>query len=144
MLRSVLAVLLAFAVPALAAIDPALVKKLATGDSDGKVEAIGQIVATGDPDAFALLKSMADGELQHEGEEVMVNNRVRRELESALAALKLMAPERSQRADAIKELASGADESLLPLVKKALAKETDPDLKAAARDARGDPRDQGR
>jgi urea transport system permease protein len=130
MLRSVLAALLAFAVSAVAAVDPALVKQLATGDSDAKVEAIGQLVATGDPDAFVLLKSMADGQFKHEGEEVVLNNRVRRELESALAALKLMAPERSQRAEAIRELASGADESLLPLVKRALAKETDADLKA--------------
>ena len=119
------------AAPALAAVDPTLVAKLATGDNDAKVEAIAQIVATGDPAAYALLKSLADGELKHEGQDVVVNNRVRRELDSGMAALRLMAPERAQREAAIKELGNNADDALLPLVKKALERETDPELKAS-------------
>jgi urea transport system permease protein len=129
--RSVLAVLLCLATSALAAVDPALVKQLAAGDNDAKAEAIGRIVATGDPEALPLLKSMADGELKVDGQEVMVNNRIRRELDGAMAALKLVSPDRAQREAAVKELGSNADESILPLVRTALAKETDPDIRSA-------------
>src|SRR5262249_45455224 len=48
----------------------------------------------------------------------------------ALAALKLLAPERETRFAAAKELAGGADAAMLPLVKKALAKETDAEIKS--------------
>jgi urea transport system permease protein len=62
-------------------------------------------------------------------EDVVANNRLRKEIEGALAALKLLAPERATRLAAAKELANGADAVMLPLVKKALAKESDPDIK---------------
>ncbi len=129
-LRSMLAGLMLLASSAIAAIDPALVAKLASGDNDAKVEAIGQILATGDADALPLLKSLAAGEMKFEGQDVMVNNRVRRELESAMAALRLLSPERDVRQAAVKELGSSADESLLPLVRKAHERETDPGIKA--------------
>jgi urea transport system permease protein len=58
-------------------------------------------------------------------EDVVANNRLRKEIEGALAALKLLAPERETRLAAVKELAGGADAAMLPLVKKALEKETD-------------------
>jgi urea transport system permease protein len=118
------------AAAACAAIDPALVAKLAADDNDARIEAIGEIVATGDPEALALFKSMADGELKVEGQEVVVNNRVRRELEGAMAAMRLFAPEAEARRAAVKELAGGADESLLPMVRKAIARETDAGIKA--------------
>src|SRR5688572_4434834 len=139
MLRALVALILVIAGNALAAVDPALVKGL-TGDNDAKIAAINAIAATGDPDALALLKSMADGELKVDGEEVILNNRVRRELEGALAALRLVSPDRDARLAAAKSLAGGADASVnpdpvggnprLPLVKKALEKETDPDIRA--------------
>ena len=112
------------------ALDPALVAKLA-GDNDQKIAAIGELVATGDPDALPLLKSMADGELKVDGQEVVVNNRVRREIESAMAALKLVSPQADVRAAAVRELAGSTDESMIPLVKKALARETDPGIREA-------------
>jgi len=118
------------ATAARAAIDPALVARLAAEDNDEKVAAIAAIVATGDPDAERLLKSLADGELRHEGQEITLNNRVRRELEGAMAALRLFAPEVEVRRRAVKELASGAEDSLLPLVRKALEREADAALRA--------------
>src|SRR5688572_21449183 len=122
MLRILLAaLLLLLAQGTLAAIDPALIARLAADDNDEKVAAIAAIVATGDPDAWRVLKSMADGELRHEGQEVVVNNRVRRELESAMAAMRLFSPSVDERRAAVKELAGGADEALLPLVRNALA-----------------------
>ena len=63
-------------------------------------------------------------------DDVVANNRLRKEIEGALAALKLLAPERDARLAAAKELAGGADASMLPLVRKALEKEGDPAIKA--------------
>jgi urea transport system permease protein len=127
LMRALAILILVIAGNALAAVDPALVKRLA-GDNDAKVAAIAEIVATGDPEALKVLKSLADGELKVDGEEIVLNNRVRRELESAMAALALVSPDREARLAAVKAL-GGADESILPLVKKALAKESDPDIK---------------
>ena len=129
MYRALVLVILVIAGNALAAVDPALVKRLA-GDNDAKIAAIAEIVATGDPAALALLKSMADGELKVDGEEIVPNNRVRRELEGAMAALTLVSPDRDARFAAAKGLAGGADEAMLPLVKKAAAKEADGEIRA--------------
>jgi urea transport system permease protein len=129
MFRSLLLVLASLAATAAFALDPALVKRLA-GDNDAKIAAIGEIAATGDPEALALLQSMADGELKVDGEEIVVNNRVRREIENAIGALKLVSPDRETRLAAAKGLAGGADEGMLPLVKKAIGKEVDPDIRA--------------
>ena len=114
-----------------AAIDPALLKRLAAGDNDEKIVVIGRIAASGDPEALGLFRSMADGELKVDGEDVVVNNRVRRELESAIAGLKLFSADREARLAAVKELAGGADEAMLPLVTRALEREADPDIKAS-------------
>ena len=80
MFRVLVVLLLLIAGNAFAAIDPALLKRFAAGDNDEKSKVIGQIVATGDPAALELFKSMADGTLKVDGEEVVVNNRLRREL----------------------------------------------------------------
>ena len=50
-------------------------------------------------------------------------------MQGALAALKLASPDRATRLAAAKELAGGADDAMLPLVRKALDKETDPAIK---------------
>jgi urea transport system permease protein len=123
----------ALAGPCLAALDGALVRALATGDGDEKAAAITAIVASGDESAAAVLRSLAQGEAVVDGQkvEVVVNNRIRRDIESGLAALALLAPERAIRAAAVRDLAANADEAMAPLVKKALAKETDPEIKAS-------------
>jgi urea transport system permease protein len=158
-MRTLLMILLAagalFARPA-AALDARLVEKLGLGDSDEKVEAINALAATGDPQAGALLSALADGDVQVAGqrvlvvkgdkaidaitgepvatlpsdrEDVVVNNRLRGAIATALAALKLVAPERETRLAAVKALAGGADPTMLPLVKKALERESDPAIK---------------
>lgn len=159
MARLILLLALAFAsARALAALDPAIVLKVATGESDEKVAAVAALVASGDARAPVLLKALADGEVQTAGtrvlivregaaadaatgaaiaplpeprEDVMVNNRLRREIEGALAALRLVSPDREVRTAAVKELSGGADAAMLPLVKKALAAESDPAIKAS-------------
>ena len=151
-----LAVACLAALPAAAALDLAAVSKLATGDSDERIAAIAAFVASGEPRAVIVLQALADGEVQvaagrvlvvrgEEGEdaatgqrvaplpadrdEVVVNNRLRGELDSALAALRLLSPEREQRLAAARELSGGAREAMLPLVKRALASESDPAIR---------------
>src|SRR6185503_8085001 len=67
--------------------------------------------------------------LPAEREDVVANNRLRREIEGALAAFKLLSPERAVRLAAAKALAGGAEASMLPLIKKALEKESDAEIK---------------
>jgi len=140
-----------------AALDKAAVEKLATGEGDERAAAIAALLAEGDPRAATVLQAVAEGEAQVAGkrvlivkggeavdaitgdkvdpipegaEDVVANNRLRKEIEGALAALKLLAPERDTRLAAAKELAGGADAAMLPLVKKALDKESDPQIKS--------------
>jgi urea transport system permease protein len=138
------------------ALDAAAVNKLAFGESDEKLQAVNAMVASGDPRAAMLLKALADGQVQTAGErvlivrgdegedaatgakvsplpeereDVVVNNRLRRELGGAIAALRLVASERDTRLAAARQLAGGADPAMLPLVKKALERESDPVIK---------------
>ena len=102
-----------------AAIDKAAVEKLAFGDAEEKTAAIAALVAEADPKSVALLEALAEGEMQTAGkrvlivkgeeasdalsvekvaplpaerEDVIANNRLRREIEGALAAFKLQFP----------------------------------------------------
>src|SRR4029077_30738 len=113
-----------------AALDPAAVDKLANGDNDEKGQAIAALVAEGDPKALDVLSKFADGEVEVGGKkiEVVVNNRLRSAVADALAALRLLAPERATRLAAAKELAGGADPKMLPLIRKALNNEGDPEI----------------
>jgi urea transport system permease protein len=153
-----LALVLAASVSPAFALDNQLVEKLALGDSDEQIAAVAALVATGDPQAALVLQALADGELQvadkrvlivkgesaldavtgekvaplpAEREDVIANNRLRRELGTALAALKLVSPDRVVRLAAVRELAGTADESMLPLVKRALVSEQDASIKSA-------------
>jgi urea transport system permease protein len=127
------AFLAAFFLPLSAlALDPAALQKLADGDNDEKVQAIAALVAEGDPAAAAVLERFAEGEVEIDGRktEVMINNRLRREAEGALAAFKLLSPERDVRLEAAKAIAGGAEQSVSALVKNALQKEKDPDIRS--------------
>jgi urea transport system permease protein len=64
-----------------------------------------------------------------DAEDVMNNNRMRGELDSALAALKLFSKDEPTRIAAIKQLQSDADESKLPLIEKAFAAEQSVQIK---------------
>jgi urea transport system permease protein len=148
-----------FAISVSAAIDPQTIRDIAFGESDAKLKAIGTLASSSDPDALPLLQSFIDGEVQTIGEDrvlivkggatsatdlltgktvsplpegrddIVINNRVRKGLGTAIAALKLSAPDRTIRLGAAKELQSGADEDTLPAITSALAKETDPEVK---------------
>jgi urea transport system permease protein len=149
--------------PAAHALDPALAKQLADDDGDVKLDAINKIAASGDASAIPLLKAMQDDALQTfngrlvivagsavkdalTGEPVdapadrltaiVANNRVRGVLDAALAALKLISPQREERLAAAKIVASDPDSAMLPLIKTALAKESDAAVKALLAQAR--------
>ncbi|HEX6690951.1 MAG TPA: urea ABC transporter permease subunit UrtB [Burkholderiales bacterium] len=113
-------------------LDRAAVEKLAADDNDTKIEGIRALVAEGDPKAAEVLAKFAEGEVEVGGKkvEVVVNNRLRGAVADALAALRLLSSDRAARFAAAKELAAGADASMLPLVKKALEKEADAEIKS--------------
>ena len=137
-------------------LDRSAVERLAFGEADERSAAIAALLAEGDPRAAALLEAVAEGDMQTTGkrilivkggqgtdavtgetvaplpegrEDVVANNRLRREIEGALAAFKLLSPERATRLEAAQALAGGADASMLALVKKALEKESDAGIK---------------
>jgi len=148
-------VLAAFAAGA-QAIAPELVRDLALGENDAKVKAIAGVAASGDGGALPLLQALQDGEVQTAGdtvlqvrggtavdlatgkaiepmpeprEDVVLNNRVRRELATAIAALKLTSEDRATRLAAAIELQRGADEEMLPAIRRASEREQDPQIR---------------
>ncbi|HEY2930072.1 urea ABC transporter permease subunit UrtB [Piscinibacter sp.] len=132
------------------------VRAMAIGESDARSAAIAQAATSGDPKAPEFFRALlddavkvsgdkvfivgddkardaatgADATLPVDAEDVVNSNRMRRELEAALAALKLLSPNVAERAAALKDMRDSADEAKLPLIEKALAAETDADLKA--------------
>ncbi len=135
------------------ALDRAAVEKLAFGDGDDKIEAIAALVAEGDPKAAELLLAFADGhlhtvakrvvlvrdnqardvfsreEVKGEREEVIANNRLRGAVASALGAFKLSSSDAAERLAAARALGD-ASAAMLPLVQKALEKESDAEVRA--------------
>jgi urea transport system permease protein len=139
------------------ALDKSAVEQLAFGDAEEKTAALAALVAEGDARAVPLLEALSEGDVQTAGkrvlivkgeeasdalsgekvaplpaerEEVIANNRLRREIEGALAAFKLLSPQREIRIAAARSLAGGAEAPVLALVKKALEKETDADIRS--------------
>ncbi len=134
-----------------------MVRDLAFGDSEVRSKAIGALVTSADPAVVSLLQAMIEGEVQTAGdrqvlivrddkavdaatgqavdplpetrEDVVVNNRMRRELATAIASFKLSSPDRAVRLAAARELQNNADEDALPAIAAALAKESDPEIK---------------
>ncbi len=157
MTRSLLVILLyACCLPAHAALDAAQVRRLAAEDSSDKVAAIQQLTQTADPDAVRVLKAMAEDTLYLAGDKVVivdgdkafdaatgsaiktpdnpesvtVNNRIRGELASALAALKLFDEDPRVRLASAQKLQSKVSPEMAPLLARALDKETDARIKA--------------
>jgi urea transport system permease protein len=135
---------------------------MAVGESDARVEAISKAVAQGSEKTAAYLQALADdvvkmaGErvivvrdgqgldpvtgqavvVPPEAEEVMLNNRLRGEIDTALAALKLFSPDVKLRRQAALALLKEPDASRAPLLEKALAAEKDPTVQSLVRQAR--------
>jgi urea transport system permease protein len=158
-LAACLAVLLVGLPPSASAVDADALKKLASDDFDEKAAAIESIVGSPDPMTLPVLKALIDGNLRVDGEgrgwiktdggaldaltgkaaplpdpepdEVTINNMLRGQIDAALSALKLFAPERALRLAAARELQEGGEEALRPTLERALAAETDPQVRAA-------------
>lgn len=146
------------------ALDSQVVTKLGTEDVAARVEAIDALVATGDEAALALLQAMQDGEVGVAGtgrvvitrgdkvfdaatmtpiepapeaiESIVLNNRVRSRLDRAIGALKLLSSDRAVRLASAKAIENTDQVSLLPLIDKALEKETDPVIRQSLEQTR--------
>jgi urea transport system permease protein len=139
------------------ALTPDQALRIAQGESDARIAALNEVVTAADPALAAYVQALLADEVKLAGgkalivrdgkatdaasgaaatlpadgvEDVVNPNRVRRELESALAALKLFSPNRDERAKAVTELKDQADEGKLVLIEKAEKTEADADIKA--------------
>ncbi len=147
--------LMAFLASSAHALTPAQARAIATGDTDARIEALNRSVADADDKTAAFIQALADEAVKIAGDKVFVvkdgkgfdpltgaetalpadaedvisNNRMRGELDTALAALKLFSKDERQRAEAVKVLRNDSDESRLPLIEKAYAAEQNPQIK---------------
>jgi urea transport system permease protein len=129
---------------------------ISTGEVDARVEAITQALKQPSAQLAIFLRALLDDEVKlangqaiviregkaqdavsggalqapKEPEDIVNNNRMRGEIENALAALDLRSADRATRARAIKALQGEPDEGKLALIEQALAAESAPDLKA--------------
>ena len=138
------------------ALSPETARAIASGDTDSRIQALSQALA--EPDAALLtylqalnedrVRVMNDQVWRIEGnqafevvsgqpsplpegvQEVMLNNRMRGEIDAALAALKLFSGERGVRRESIRALIKEPDASKRALIEKAQREEPDPELKA--------------
>ena len=130
-------------------------RAIAAGDTDDRIAAMNQTLDQADERTAAFLQALgedavklsgdrvfivrgdktidavtgADASLPADAEDAMVNNRLRGEIDTALAAIKLFSRDTKVRASAVATLLAETDESKLPLVQKALAAETDDGLR---------------
>ena len=124
---------------------------MASGESDARIEALGKAVAQGDDKTAAYLQALADDavklaagkvlvvrdgkgldpvsgqavDVPADAEDVMLNNRLRGEIDTALAALKLFSSDTALRQQAALALLKEPDASRAPVLEKALASEKD-------------------
>ncbi len=138
------------------ALSAAEAKDIAIGDGDARIEALRAVVPGAEDKTVQFLQALSDDAIKvvagkplivkdgqgidpvtgaaqalpDTAEDVMNNNRMRGELDAALASLKLMSTDAAVRRAAVKTLQGDVDESKLPLLEKAFAQEMDPDIKA--------------
>src|SRR5882757_361507 len=156
----------AFAVPALAGPFEDAVAKFANDEFSDTEEAIGVIATSGNPLAFAIINALQDGNLAADPDSkkvfitgpdgkivdaatgaavdklpdgataVRLNNKLRRVVEAALGGLTLLSPDPAKRIAAAQSVFKTHDETMLPAIDGALAKETNKAAKAAFTEAR--------
>ena len=152
--RWLLALMLVAGTPA-HALTQAQALAIAQGETDARIEALAKATAEAADGLAPFVRALLDDEVKVAGERVLLvqggkakdaqtgadtplpegaddvvnNNRMRQELEAALAGLQLFSPDVKLRSKAVTELRDSVDEAKLPLIEKALTAETDADLK---------------
>jgi len=132
---------------------------LSTGDTDARVNVLQQVLQQADPATAVFLQALADDNVKVLGDKVWMlregqplspldaspqampddaldvvsNNRMRGEVDAALAALKLLSPDKSVRMQAAQALIKEPDAAKAPLIEKALAVEKDAEVAKALR-----------
>jgi urea transport system permease protein len=155
MVRFIFLLLMCAAGVARAEVDPATIAALASDDFTTRIGGIEALGADGSEEAQALLTALADGNLAVaagrlvvvQGEDVldaatgtpitpapeydsiMVNNRVRHSIETANAAFQLLSEDHATRLAAAAVLRDAASERFLPAFERALAKESDAEIR---------------
>jgi urea transport system permease protein len=158
--------LIVFAMPAFAGPFEDAVGKFATDDFSDTEDAIAAVASSGNPLAFPIISALQDERLMFDAESkkvyikqpdgkaidaatgapvaaipdsaspVNVNNRLRRSIEAALGGLTLLSPDPATRITAAQSVFKSHEESALPTVESALAKETNRNAKQALTEAR--------
>ena len=153
-------------VPAFAGAFEDAVAKFANDEFSDTEEAIDTVASSGNPLAFPIISALQDGRLsadpdtkkvfitQDDGKvidaatgaavdklpenaaAVRLNNRLRRTVEAALGGLTLLSPDPAKRITAAQSVFKSHEESVLPVIDGALAKETNAAAKAAFTEAR--------
>ena len=140
------------------------IRELASEEFEQRAAAIERLVATAEPRVALILKALIDGDLlasaegfvylneggqlvdaatgaavpkpAAEPEAILANNALRQQAESALAALRLFAPDPEVRRAAVREFISQiaqVDAAMLPMLDRAMAAERDPEVRDALR-----------
>jgi len=138
------------------ALTPELTLRIARGESDDRIAAITQAVESPDARTAAFLQALTDEQVKIAGEavfiakgdqaidpvsgasrpvpadaeDVMLNNRLRSEIDVALAALKLFSDQPIQRRAAAVAMLKDPDADRIALIERALAKEPDPAVRS--------------
>lgn len=134
---------------------------IAVGESDARLAALSKAVAQGDDKTAGFLQALVDDVVKiangqvlvvrdgqgtdpvtgqavpvpADAEDVMLNNRLRGEIDTALAALKLFSADVKVRRQAALSLLKEPDASRRPVLEKALATEKDPTVQSLVRQA---------
>ncbi|MBK7006967.1 MAG: urea ABC transporter permease subunit UrtB [Burkholderiales bacterium] len=146
--------LLAFAIFSIAghahSITTEAINAIAIGEGEARIEALRAAVDGADEKTVAFIQALsedavkvvagkpvivkddkaidpvtgAESTLPPDAEDVMNNNRMRGEIDGALASLKLLSPDEAVRREAVKTLQGDVDESKLPLLDRAYAQES--------------------
>ncbi|TAG83906.1 MAG: urea ABC transporter permease subunit UrtB [Burkholderiales bacterium] len=138
------------------ALTPEAAKAIAVGENDDRLSALAKAIAEPSDGLVRLIDALLDDAvkiaegrvyivrdgkaldaatgaettLPPNAEDVVNNNRVRGELDTARAAFSLLSEDRNTRAKAITELKDEANEAKLPIIDRAIAKESDAELKS--------------
>jgi urea transport system permease protein len=136
---------------------------ISAGETDARIEALNRSLASADDRTMALLQALSEDAVKLAGDKVfivrddkafdavsgqevplpegaedaMLNNRMRGELDTAMASIKLFNKDFKLRAAAVRTLQGETDEAKLPLIEKALAAEADAGLREQLAQVRG-------